>query len=226
VVQPSFAIPPLSLYQQIKLRVFQLPPPKNIGPIFSKAKTEIQNKILKQLDLEKNQFFLFNAGSGGHKTKNILATDYYHQAAKKFHKKTGVTCVMLFGPNYPNQLPSSTDAIRTISSMDNDEFIALLDAAKGLVISSGDTLLQTLELKKPSVAAAVSKDQPKRLENCNQRNIVIKARLDANDLANQAEKLLDEKVYQSILQQMQRLQPLSAIDIVLTDIQKLLNLSG
>jgi len=215
-------MPPLSLFQQIKLKLFQLPPPKNIGAIFSKVNLEKQNYLLAQLKLEKNSFFLFNAGSGGHKIKNELAADIYYEAAKKFHQSTGLTCVMLFGTNYPKSLPPSTNHIKTINSINNHDFIALLDAAKGRVISGGDTLLQTLELKKPSVAAAVSKDQPNRLSSCCRRNIVIKARFNADDLAKKAELLLDEKTYQAILQQMQHLQPLSAIDIALDDIKFLL----
>ncbi len=224
VVQPDFAISELSAIEKLKLKIFKRPAPRNIGPVFSRVSSQIQKDILHQLKLTAEQFYLFNAGSGGHFVNNKLAADIFYQAAVQFQNNTQLPCLMVFGANYPEPLPDSTsnDKIICISSLTNEQFIALLDAAKGRVISAGDTILQTIQMKKPSVAAAVSKDQPARLETCDKLGVVISAKTNVQDLLRKAEQLSDSQCYQSLENNMNQLQATPALDIVIADIKQLL----
>lgn len=223
VVQPDYAISALTAIEKLKIKLFNRPRPKNIGPIFSKISKDIQLKMLKTLNLKKNEFFLFNAGSGGHFIGNELAANIFYDAAKQFQTITGTPCLMVFGSNYPDPIPKcEIENVTTIQALSNDEFIALLDAAKGRVISAGDTILQTIELKKPSVAAPVAKDQPIRLQACDQLGVVVKAKACSKDLIKGAQQLLDKAQYRNLEDNMNQLQPLSALDRAAADIEKLM----
>jgi hypothetical protein len=223
VVQPDFAIEPLSLYQQLKLKYFNKTPPKNIGPVFSLNSLQQQDAFFASLDVKRDGFYLFNAGSGGHKKGNVLCADIYYKAAKKFALQTNIPCIMLFGSNYPRDLPTDSQVI-CLKTLENGDFISLLDGAKGRVVSAGDSLLQCIELKKPSIAASVSNDQPKRLKSCVEHGLVIASSLDADALVEQALNLLDQNTYQNIMNSINQVKPVIALDIVMEDIKALLTL--
>jgi len=227
VVQPDFCMTPLSWFQKVKLSLFQKTHPKNIGAIYSRQSTELQQKVLKKFNLKNDGYFVFNAGSGGHNASQFLSADIYFKAAKLFYEKTNISCVVVFGSNYPNAIPDSFDngsdsQFVCLSSLNNDEFIALLINAKGRIISAGDTILQCIDLKKVSVAAAVSKDQPKRLAACVSQGVILESGLSIQSLYNQALNLLDDKITDELLHNMNAIHSLNALDVILDDFNHLL----
>jgi len=227
VVQPEFSIEPLNQWQNFKLSFLNKPALKNIGAVYSPLEEKSKQEVLEQFHLIENEFFLFNAGSGGHKNSSQLSADVYYQVAKQFHQKTGLACIMVFGANYPHDIPKSimdnTSPLICVRALSNEQFIALLTSAKGRVISAGDTILQCIALNKVSVAAAVSKDQPKRLAFCGQKGLILEATLSSDDLLSQAIKLLDEQVILQLTKNMAELEPLTALEIILEDIKSLLS---
>lgn len=229
VVQPDYCIAPLSYFQKIKLALFNKPVPKNVGAVYSSVNEKTTNAVLDRFNLIKDEYFIFNAGSGGHKSSDCLSADIYYQTAKMFYQHTKIKCVMVFGDNYPKNIPSNcvngtACSIIAIQSVKNDEFIALLTSAKGRVISAGDTILQCIDLKKLSVAAAVSKDQPKRLSACVQQGLLLEASLSSESLYQQAVNLLNKKNTVDICINMAKLAPLNALTIIVNDIEKLIEL--
>jgi len=227
VVQPSFCIQPLGKFQMLKLSLFKKVPPKNVGAVFSSNIESSKLEVLRRFNLRENDFFIFNAGSGGHKTSKELCADLYYQAAKLFYQQMNITCVMVFGDNYPKNIPDSSQNddnknFICIRSLTNSEFIALLVMAKGRVISAGDTILQCIDLNKVSAAAAVSKDQPKRLADCVEQELILEAKLTVESLYQQAKCLLDNKKNEIIINNMKKLESLDALNIISNDIRKLL----
>ncbi|MBL4817815.1 MAG: hypothetical protein JKY15_01105, partial [Deltaproteobacteria bacterium] len=224
VVQPDFAIMPLSYLERLKLKMLGKKPPKNIGPILPRITQEESIKILKKHGLVSSEFFIFSAGSGGHKKNDLLAADIFYQAAVEFHRKTNIKCVMVFGFNYLAVMPTDT-SILCIQYLPSAEFLTLLNEAKGRVISAGDTLLQTIELQKPSVAAAVSKDQPARLDACAKFGLAKAAENNSRALCDQAITLLNPKVYQAIEMRMETTQPICGLDTAIADMKSLLKMA-
>ena len=80
-------------------------------------------------------------------------------------------------------------------------------------------------MRKPSVCAAISKDQQIRLQACNKQSVVLSAIPESQDLASKASLLMQENVYQELLRNMNQLPHSSAIDIAIDDIEELLDLA-
>ncbi|MCJ8319085.1 MAG: glycosyltransferase family 1 protein [Colwellia sp.] len=224
VVQPDYCMKRLSWWQKGKLSFFNKQPPENIGPVFQSSTQKKQLEILIKFKLEGEDFFLFNAGSGGHYISGVLAIDIYYQVAKLFYQKTKVKCVVVFGCNYPKEIPIDQDII-CLRSLENAEYITLLSAAIGRVICSGDTVLQCIALHKPSVASSVSPDQPARLKLCSGKGLVLAAEPTVNSLIKQSLLLEDRKnnAYDELLNNMKKEAPLNALTVILDDIVHLIN---
>ncbi|PKI12854.1 glycosyltransferase family 9 protein [Colwellia sp. 12G3] len=222
VVQPDYCIKSLSYWQRVKLAVFNKKAPKNIGPVFELSNDDYQVQLLQQFDLNNEHYFIFNAGSGGHKIKGALAADIYYQAAKEFYQQTfnrkiKMKCVVLFGSNYPKELPKNKDII-CLKNIENKDFIALLSNAQGCVISAGDTLLQCIALHKSCVAAPVSPDQPARLKLCQNKQLVLAAEPNIESLVQQALLMLDKEKCQTMINNMKNQAPVKALEIIVDDI--------
>jgi len=221
VVQPQYVIPALSSLAKLKLKLLGKNPPKCIGPILPQIDPNITAKTLTSYQLNSSEFFLFGAGSGGHEKDGTLIADIFYQAAADFFRQTNIPTVMVFGPNYPNALPENK-LITCLKYIPSTEFVVLLNEARGRVVGAGDTLLQAIELQKPSVAAVVSKDQPARLSICSSQGLVIEADATKKSLLEKAACLLDENIYQTMQQKMMKVQPICGLDIALSDIKYLL----
>ena len=87
VIQPSYTIPPLSLYEKLKLKLYGKPFPKNIGSILPKITEKTKQDVLDKYGLIKDHFFIFNSGSGGHKVKGEFAADLFYLSAVCFTLK-------------------------------------------------------------------------------------------------------------------------------------------
>ncbi len=223
VVQPDYCMKDLSWWQNAKLSFFNKLSPENIGPVFQNSTAKKLLEVLVKFKLEGDNFFLFNAGSGGHYVSDVLVIDIYYQVAKYFYKKTNIKSVVVFGSNYPKEIPIDSDVI-CLKELDNEEYIALLSAALGRVICSGDTLLQCIALHKPSVASAVSADQPARLKLCSEKGLVLAAEPTFDSLIKQSLLLADSEVntYDELLSNMAQEAPLKALTLILDDIVNLL----
>lgn len=223
VVQPDFLMPPLSYYAKLKLNYFNKPAPKNIGSVFLKPDLQRENTFLAQHQLNNQTFFLFNAGSGGHQLDNQLAADIFYQAAREFSHHCNITCVMLFGSNYPKAIPGNSPQLINFSNIDNLDFISLLKNARGCVISAGDTMLQSIALQKSCVAVPIAKDQPTRLKICQQLGLVIGASLDKDHIMQQAKQLTEHNRLQSMQDNIQKYQQIDALEVITADVELLLD---
>jgi len=224
VVQPDYCMKALSGWQKTKLSFLKKQLPENIGPVFQTSTEKDQYDILCKLNLVGKDFFLFNAGSGGHYVSGVLATDIYYQVAQSFYQKTKVKCVVIFGSNYPKDIPIDSDVI-CLKALENEEYIALLSKATGRVICSGDTLLQCIALHKPSVASSVSSDQPARLKLCAEKGLVLAAEPTFDSLIRHSLLLANRKMntYNELLSNMTKEAPLKALTVIVDDIMNLLS---
>ena len=223
VVQPTYAIPQLTWIEKTKLSLARKNLPENIGAIIPNVAPTDQVSTLNKYKLQENGYFLFSAGSGNHKHKQELVADIFYSAAESLANKTNLICVMIFGVNYPNKLPKNTDVL-CLHHIPNTEFSSLLTSARGRVVSAGDTLLQTVELQKPSVAVAITKDQPSRLEACSSLNLVLSSQATKEDILLKAKQLLDKVIYSTILNSMRAQKEVQGLTIAIQGMAQLLNL--
>ena len=225
VAQPHYCIGSVSYWQKFKLALLNKKEPKIIGPVFELSDAKHQLERLKHYNLTKDTYIFFNAGSGGHKVKDVFVADIYYQAAEAFYRQnfdheTKFKCVVIFGSNYPKRLPESKNII-CIKDIEHRDFITLLSNAKGCVIAAGDTLLQAIALHKTCVVAAVSPDQPARLRLCQKHRLVFAAELSPISLVAQILEMLNNEKRDMIMVNMKTLAPVKALENIVDDIASL-----
>lgn len=177
VAQPDFAIPEVSAFSRFKLQLFGGATPVATGPFFARVDAERQQALLTQLGLTHGGFWLLNAGSGAHSLGGRAAMLQLVEAASQQFSETGIPALAVMGPAYKGEMPP-LPGILYQASLTNHDFINLLAAARGAVLSGGDTLLQAIALKKPCVAVAVTKDQPARIARCEAKGLVMSSGAD------------------------------------------------
>lgn len=234
VAQTLASIKPLGWIQKLKLQLLGRSEPKIIGPIFKLPKTNELNELLESLQLEKNKFLVFNAGSGGHLIKDKLASEIFFETATEISRSLSIKCVVVFGANYPKELPmnfveeqkkSSVSRLICIREIDNPLFIGLLASSLGAILAGGDTFLQAIELKVNCVVTAVSKDQPKRIEVCSYNGHVFPTDCDKSSLIRTIKALLSSlKSNMKKNNNLESVHKCLALTTALTDIKKLLKL--
>ncbi|MCL1140500.1 hypothetical protein L2740_18355 [Shewanella pneumatophori] len=190
VVQPEFVIGAISWLDRFKLRLINKPAPLVIGPVFVNPDESTQVDLLKRYDLCAGEYVLLNAGSGGHMNAQGYIVEEFAKAAVNIHKATGLHCIMVYGPNYPKEF-TQVSGVTAIKELSHVELISLIDKAKIAVLSGGDTLLQAIALKKPTLSVAVSKDQNYRLKICQNNDLTVCAAHNAESIALGATKLIE-----------------------------------
>ncbi|MCE9680431.1 hypothetical protein LZP69_14830 [Shewanella sp. AS1] len=221
VVQPEYVMGDISGFERWKLKLFDCRPPVFTGAIFPHPTQSMQQALLHRYQLQPQEYLLYSAGSGGHRRGNALAADRFAQAAQRYYQASGVKSVMVFGPNYPNPLPE-LEGIIAINQLSSFEFINLLACARAAVLSGGDTLLQAIALKIPTLAVAVSKDQPNRIKHCAQRGLVLSCEQDASAIVEQLDLLLQQEVLARLKDKMNGEPQSNGMDICLAEISSLL----
>ena len=199
VVQPDYCIEPLSWAEKAKIDMFSLAMPKNVGPYIAFSSACDTKQVLKKYQLDEQSYFIVSAGSGGHVLDNQNCADVFFAAAEQISLQTGLTAVVVFGPNYDKALPVSNTVIN-LDTLENSEFLSLMEQAKFALLSAGDTLLQAIAVKTPAVACAISKDQTQRLASCATTGVVIKANFEIEDIINKASALLIEPHFNQLLE--------------------------
>lgn len=221
VVQPDYCIAPLTWYEKLKLSYFSLAYPYNVGPFTAFASEQQKLNTLSNYNLKENEFFIVNAGSGGHTVNGVNCADIYFQAGLVIAKQTGLKGVVVFGPNYTKSLPK-TDELICLPSQEGTEFLALLSQAKIALLSAGDTLLQAIALQTPTIACAISKDQSDRVARCAATGVVKQADLDILDITQKVQELLTEPNYNNTLSQYMLLENVHSFDVITNGVKVLL----
>ncbi|MFV7769893.1 MULTISPECIES: glycosyltransferase family 9 protein [Shewanella] len=225
VVQPEFVIGDISRFDRLKLNLINRAEPIFTGSIFARPDESLQRQLQQKYGLQPKEYLLYSAGSGGHYLGSTLAAERFAEVAQACYQQTGMRCVMVYGPNYPKSLPQ-LDGVIAIEQLSSLEFINLLDGAAGAVLSGGDTLLQSIALKVPTLTVAVSKDQPKRIQRCVQRGLALSSDIDVQTMSAQAQRLLEPQTVAQLTAKMDSEADAKGLDICMAEIARLLGLAG
>ena len=90
------------------------------------------------------------------------------------------------------------------------------------MLSGGDTLLQAIALNIPTLAVAVSKDQPSRIKQCVQHQLVLGCDINVKDMSHTASLLVDVGTRQKLIDEMQQQGDAEGLDICMAEITRLL----
>ena len=224
VSQPRIAVSPLSWFSKVKLRYFKKEPLRYLGSIYQQPEDEFIQSTLEKYSLERDNFLLISAGSGGHKVETgELAADIFYQAVK--NSKIETKMVQVWGANYCGKnIPASNEAESHISSISNLEFISLLQASKMALLSGGDTLLQAVALRIPLLAVPISSDQPARIKTLlSYGQHFLTSDGDLENIITSIEDLDTLSTRKALRKEMSRLDVTNGNQIILNNIKELLN---
>ncbi|CAM3407802.1 glycosyltransferase family 9 protein [Shewanella violacea] len=224
VVQPKFVIGDISRFDKFLLGLIKRKHPIYTGSIFTSPTSEQQKALFDQYDIKQGEYLLYSAGSGGHSLKNGLAADLFAQVAKTIFRETGIPSLMVFGPNYPKSLPD-LEGVIAIPHLNTCEFINLLAGAKAAILSGGDTMLQSIALKIPTLAVAISKDQPGRINSCVAANLILACGSEQLDILTKTRQLLEVEYLKNLQEKMAVLNDINGLDIGMSEIARLLGCS-
>ena len=202
--------------ESAKLDMFPMAPPRNVGPFVAFASCEQKRDVLNRYNLVPNDYFIVNAGSGGHSVNNLNCADVYFEAALKITKLTGLKGVVVFGPNYNKFIPKSNELI-CLTSLQNPVFLALMSDAKIALLSAGDTLVHT-----PTVACAISKDQHSRLSSCEKTGVVFKADLNIDSIVSKVEQVVNDPFYDELINKYAQLENVHSFDVITQGVKSML----
>lgn len=193
-VQPEFAVKPLSLWSQLKLKMLHKSEPIAIGPVFQLPEASHVAEVLARFQLQENQYILVNAGSGGHHVDGKNAGEVFAQVAQRLSEVLQEKIVVVYGPNFTGSYLSETNCL-IIPALEPQAFNALLSRAQGALLSGGSALLQAISYGLDIVACAVSKDQHERIDACVRQGLITKSSPDANALSTTALRWLTVKTH-------------------------------
>ncbi|WP_417762475.1 hypothetical protein [Shewanella sp.] len=221
VVQPHYLLPPIPWWRRQLLNHFGHSHPQYVGAIFDEPDVEHQARLLASMDLTAGNYLLFSAGSGAHQLHDELAVELLWREALLCQQQLNMPCVVVFGSNYPGVIPPSTAEVKSVAQLPTQHFVELLSGARAAVLSGGDTLIQAIALQVPSLAIAVSKDQPQRITACAQRGLVLAAQ--TGELVPQVHHLLMAETRQQLLRAMADEPQQAGLAAALVEIRQLLS---
>ncbi|MCE9680432.1 hypothetical protein LZP69_14835 [Shewanella sp. AS1] len=222
VVQPKFAIGDISLWEKLKLKLFNCKLPIFTGALFPRPDKAIQQALFDKFQIQAQEYLIYSAGSGGHRDGDELVVDRFAKAAQEHSAKSGIVSVMVFGPNYPKPLPK-LEGVIAIKQLSSFEFINLLAGAKAAILAGGGTLLQAIALQVPILAVPVSKDQPRRIKHCVARGLALTCEADASAMLAEIDGLLQPQVSAQLRDNMVKEQAQHGLDICMAEITRLLS---
>jgi len=185
VVQPQFALKPLSLWSRLKLKLLNKKPPLAIGPIFQTSQKAAQVKVLARFDVAKRDFVLVNAGSGGHQRGGENSAEIFAKAAAVVADKVPHKVLMVYGPNFKGNMLNHNKLVE-IPQLDAESFSALLSQAKFAILAGGSALFQAAHYGTATLSCAVSKDQQERIDACERVGLTRQTPLDVNKISERA----------------------------------------
>ncbi|HEY7774059.1 MAG TPA: hypothetical protein VIC26_12820 [Marinagarivorans sp.] len=171
ITQFKFVDGDLTLGERLKLALVGKPWPHFMGPIFSSPSETLPFETAEP-------YVVFSAGGGGHIVKGVQATNVFIEAANRWFAQTGEQCHVLLGLNYQGAVDVAPGVL-VHQQLPNAQLMALIKAARVVVLGGGAILPQAVALRTPSIAVAVAKDQPARIKAIARAGLTVSCALDS-----------------------------------------------
>lgn len=212
ITQFKFVDGDLTVMERIKLSLLNKDAPIFTGPIFSAPEPSLNIEFA---NLQPDNFSVWAAGGGGHTVQGKSASEVFYQAALGVATKAK-PAIVVTGTNFTGEL-ASTAEVRVVKSLPNQQLMSLLAQANLIVSGGGDMMGQAIVLGKNIVAAAVAKDQPKRVQACLDQGLIYHSELSISHIIQQCQQALQQPIRVKYPAQ-------PGLQLVLADIARLLTL--
>ncbi|WP_269526195.1 hypothetical protein [Coraliomargarita parva] len=221
VALPEFMAGEFSMIEKIKTRVYPRCRPEHVGVVYRSPRKSEQQALLNSIGVEAGKFVLLSGGSGGHFAGARPVTEVLMDVARKLAATRGSDCVIILGENYKGEV-CGAPGVKVLRSLQNQDFISLMEAAECAVLCGGDTLLQALSLRKPVVAIPVAKDQYPRIRRLTSVGLVRTCNPDPDLIMEQMIRLLKPAEHSALLERMDEFQIRNGLEAIVAGIESLL----
>jgi len=188
---PGQARPTLGPLERFKLKCFRQLQTRFFSGIAPALDSQRQSELLKQLDLEGQDYVVLAPGGGGYHHRGRPVPEIMLEAAATIQAETDLACVMVMGPQYQGACQSH-DQVRLLSSLPTEDLTQLLHGAQLAVIGAGSMMTaQTLSIGVAAVMVpAGGDDQPPRIADFSRRGLASGAAMEAEAMAKAAIQLI------------------------------------
>jgi hypothetical protein len=184
IIGPSFANPPLSRYESMKLRLF---PRLRILQMGTLAEPAAAAAVIERYSLQRGNYVLCCPGGAGRFQHAPRAAEIFMAVARRIARESGCQVLYVGAP-----VDSENDSVLKVPFVPNADLMALLGAARLCVINGGSLLLQAMAQRAICVAAPIAGDQPARIASLAQRGAIVAADLTEDSLGGAALALLSD----------------------------------
>ena len=201
MVQPSFSFKPLSFREKLLLKVLNNHQFRRFDVFFSPPDVDRRNQLEKRLGLAGDPYILFAPGGGGHRVDGRYSSEIFAEAASGVADQTGIRCVLVMGPLYPDDIPIF-DGVVSLSSLPDYELIDLMSNARLVACGGGDIVSQSLALGRVCVAATTgAKDQSARIRTFSELGLVKMEEADSGSIRDAVVHLLEDEAGSEMIRQ-------------------------
>ncbi|MCK5438688.1 MAG: hypothetical protein KAI97_02030 [Gemmatimonadetes bacterium] len=189
---PKFIDGGLGPWERVKLQLVGNVEIVFLQTVFPESLTPGREGLRQRLEISDENYVLFVPGGGGKKPgSGPQAPQIFTEVADRVSASTGVTCLVVSGPNYRETHPDNP-RIKIVPTVSSTEMIDLIHDAHLLVINGGTTLVHGLAHEKVCITVPLAHDQRRRIKRCKRRELVVAAQLNTDDLCRSIISILDD----------------------------------
>ncbi len=193
IVQPSISFRPLSFWEKAMLKLVKHHKFRRFDVFFSPPDVDRRGQLEERLGIAGEPYILFSPGGGGGRVGDRYSSEIFAEAASRVSVRTGIRCVVVMGPLYPDDLPVF-EGVVTLPSLPDYELIDLMSNARLVVCGGGDIVSQSMALGRVCVAATTgAKDQLDRIRKFSGLGLVKYAETDAGSISDAVTHLVEEE---------------------------------
>ncbi len=188
IAYPRFMAGSLSLLERLKLRMANRPVVRYMDCMLPALDPQHGQQVLARTPIAAGPFVLIVPGGGTGHPRARNAVDAFRKTAQTLAQR-GVHSVFVAPGGAA--IPAS-DTLAGFDLLPLPELLALLRKASVVLTNGGDTLIQAIALRVPSVAVPIAKDQPARIRAAVRAGVAREAGIDAAQMCAAVSELLND----------------------------------
>ena len=221
IAYPKFLASELNFLERLKLKLIGRPVVRYLDVILSRGDTAQGSAILSRIKGSAGRFVLIVPGGGTGHPGMDRAVDQFMKAARSLAAQ-GISIVYV-GP--AGGIPVDADRSPNWYHVDwlpQADLAHLMRSAHLIVTNGGSTLVQGIACGKVCIAVPIANDQVERARRCVACGVAESALLDASDIVQAVERLLQNEVYLSALAaRVEKLELVDGVAMAIKALEKL-----
>jgi predicted glycosyltransferase len=195
IAYPEFIAGRLDFLERFKLRMLRRPAIRYLDVILSRSDVE-QDSILARVGCQAGTYVLVVPGGGTGHPRARDAMAIFLAAAKQL-ADSGIATVYV-GPGAASAGPAGPH-LQCVDALPQSDLALLMRSARLIIANGGSTLLQAIACGGACIAVPIAHDQGERIRRCVAAAVAVAATLDAADILQTANGLLQNEPLRAAL---------------------------